>query len=282
MNATHDPTPPDVPYASPASELLALGDEFARDDAWPDYPARFGFTAEHIPELIRLATDRALNSVGGDGPEIWAPIHAWRVLAQLRAEEAAEPLVDLLSWVEDNDFAFDELPVVFGMLGGEAMPAVRVFLADGDADLWSRAAAAEGLRRIAEAEPERRNEVVAALVERLGEFATNDPALNAFLIGELIDLHATEAAPSIERAFEEDAVDISITGDWEDVQIALGLLAHRITPRPHYHAAPRPVAGVARGQTEPRQVGNATKNKQKAARKRKMARESRKRNCRKR
>ena len=38
----------------------------------------------------------------------------------------------------------------------------------------------------------------------------------------------------MEQAFAADKVDISIQGDWEDVQIELGLLAERLTPQPHY------------------------------------------------
>ena len=38
----------------------------------------------------------------------------------------------------------------------------------------------------------------------------------------------------IQEAFEAGAVDESVSGDWEDVQVALGLLGERTTPRPRY------------------------------------------------
>jgi hypothetical protein len=42
----------------------------------------------------------------------------------------------------------------------------------------------------------------------------------------------------MEKAFAAKRVDISIPGDWEDVQIQLGLLDERLTPAPHYVRLP--------------------------------------------
>lgn len=51
-----------------------------------------------------------------------------------------------------------------------------------------------------------------------------DPGLNGFIISDLVDLQAVQAAPIIKRAFAAECVDLSVMGDWEDVQIKLGLL----------------------------------------------------------
>ena len=45
-----------------------------------------------------------------------------------------------------------------------------------------------------------------------------------------------KSAPVIERAFAAGCVDISVRGDWEDVQVELGLARERITPKPDYLA----------------------------------------------
>ena len=55
-----------------------------------------GFSREHVPELLRMACDPELNEADSDDPRVYAPLHAWRVLGQLRAPEAAAPLADLL------------------------------------------------------------------------------------------------------------------------------------------------------------------------------------------
>ena len=103
------------------------------------------------------------------------------------------------------------------------------------------------------------------------------PGLNGFLINSLIDLRAVEAASLMERAFAADSVDISIMGDWEDVQIELGLLDERQTPKPHYVSLPGwlpptpppPAEATAQQQwKEERKVERRRWSKRKAQRKR--------------
>lgn len=76
-------------YPPPVDKLLTYGDcRNFRD--WPDYLA-LGFTHEHVDDLIRMGTSEELNWADSDSPEVWAPIHAWRVLGQLKAEAAITP-----------------------------------------------------------------------------------------------------------------------------------------------------------------------------------------------
>ena len=58
---------------------------------WRDYTA-MGFTAEHVPALLRMSADPELNEADSDDPRVYAPLHAWRVLGQLGVAEAAVPL----------------------------------------------------------------------------------------------------------------------------------------------------------------------------------------------
>jgi len=60
-----------APYPPPLDRLLTLGDAWKMQD-WPDYLA-LGLGPEHIPDLIRLATDPALNDADSDNAEVWAP-----------------------------------------------------------------------------------------------------------------------------------------------------------------------------------------------------------------
>ena len=75
-------------YQPPVDQLLSYGNPGTPTAEWPDYVGEFGLTAEHIPDLIRMATDRKLNLANVDSLEVWAPLHAWRALGQLRAEAA--------------------------------------------------------------------------------------------------------------------------------------------------------------------------------------------------
>jgi HEAT repeat protein len=224
-----------TPYLPPLDQLLALGrPEVGYRTPWPDYLA-MGFTGEHVPELIRMATDAELVESGEDIPEAYGGVHAWRTLGLLRAEAAIGPLIELLGDTDDK-WALDELPEVMGMIGPAAFDPLRATLTRWSLqqDSWVAGAAGRGLVEIAMRFPDARDTVVAALTRQLRWWARHDPGLNTILIAELVVLEAMEAAPVIEEAFAGGAVDTRLIPDWEDVQVALGLLPERITPKPPY------------------------------------------------
>jgi Protein of unknown function (DUF1186) len=227
---TDQPTQPT--YSPPVDHLLTYGDVRGQID-WPDYLA-LGFTEEHVPELIRMALDPKLNWADADSLEVWAPIHAWRTLGQLRAHAAIEPLLALLHMFEEDngsDWVSEDLPEVYGMIGAAAIPALTGYLRDESHPEYPRATASNSLVRIAQEHPDFRAECIAAITATLEYFENNDEGLNAFLISDLVDLKAVEALPVIERAFAADAVDLMVQGDWEDVQIEMGVKDHRDTER---------------------------------------------------
>lgn len=259
-------------YGPPVDALLGRGMPAYSLNEWADYPAEHGLGTEHVPDLVRMATDPALHDADADSPEIWAPVHAWRALGQLRAEAAVEPVLRLLEEASvDNDWAFTDLPTVLALIGRPAIPALRRFLTEPKAGTGPYNAAAEALRNMADLDPSLRDEAVATLSERLEAHAENDPDLNAFLISFLTDLRAVEAAPIMERAFAADDVDEFVSGDWEDVQVELGLLEKRLTPPRSYRPDPVPAAPQP---AEP----HAPKNKSRKQSKRKMQKQSRKQN----
>lgn len=271
-------------YPAPVDRLLTLGEAPIRRWPWPDYVAELGLGAEHVPALVRMGTDDALLWADAGTPDVWAPVHAWRALGQLRAEEAVEPLLGLFDALPDDDAVKDELPRVFGLIGRAAIPPLARYLAEPAHDLWTRVAAARALAEIAGQDPSVRDRIVALLTERLEGFGENVPELNAFLISYLLDLHAAEAAPLMERVFAAGRAPVGVAGDWEDVQVALGLLAERRTPRPPLfpeldelmqRLSERGKArSVARAPTPPQDAGAKAGAKSRA--KRKMARQSRK------
>ncbi|MDW8325168.1 MAG: hypothetical protein RMK99_01270 [Anaerolineales bacterium] len=222
----------DYPY--PVSKLLQLGRP-AKERL--DYRA-LGLDESHIADLMRLATDEYLNRESEVEIETYAPVHAWLALGQLRAVEAIDSLLSCLRYIDehDDDWASELLPEVFGEIGPAAIMPLRRYLEDATHSLWARVAAASGLAAIGERHPAARGECVAALTAQLEKFHENGPALNAFVLSYLLDLQAVEAAPVMESAFAAQAIDISIAGDWEDVQISLGLRSQRDTPRPNYAA----------------------------------------------
>jgi hypothetical protein len=237
QNATNDAIHQE--YADPVSRLLTAGDAAIFDLVeWPNYPEKYALGSEHIPALIRMACDMALHMGDADGTEIWAPVHAWRALAQMRAEEAIQPLLEFTRVDLDDDAVAQEFATVFGMIGPAVIAPIGGFLEDRSIGWLSASLVTDGLKEVVRRYPECRDECVATLTGFLAHASDNDPVANGGAISTLIDLAAVEAIETIRDAFRMDAVDISIAGDLEDVEIDLGLRQRRVTPRPRYHFAP--------------------------------------------
>ena len=214
-------------YRPPVDKLLTLGQP-KRHGPGVDYTG-LGISREHVPELIRMATDEALNSAPSKTLFVWAPVHAWWALAQLRAEEAIVPLLGLLRRIDEanDDWVGEDLPRALAAIGPAAIPPLMEYLANPAHGEWARVAAAGTLGRIGQQYAEARGECVARLTAQLTRFADQPIHLNALLISPLLDLRAVEAAPIMEKAFASGRVDETVAGDWEDVQIELGIKTQR-------------------------------------------------------
>ena len=222
-------------YTGPVARLLIIGDaSLFKPVEWPNYPELYGLGNEHIPALIRMACDLSLHRGDTEGAEIWAPVHAWRALAQLRAVEAIEPLLEFTRIELEDDAVSQEFTTVLGMMGPAAIAPIAAFLADRTVTWMGASLATAGLAEIVKAHPECRDECVRILTRLLEHGTDSAPMANAFTISSLLDLKAVEAIDTIRDAFRRGTVDFSIAGDLEDVEIELGLRARRSTPRPYY------------------------------------------------
>jgi hypothetical protein len=274
-------------FSTPVSKLISLGDAAARGLAWPNYAA-FGITTEHIPELIRIIQE--VEAFWPDeeleADEISAPIHAWRALGQLKTQQAIQPLMALIEKNEEleSDWVMEEIPEVMGMIGSVCIPALRAYLLTPGRKTWACVTCSHCLAEIGKQHPDSWADCVAALQAGLEQFSENDETINAFLISYLADLRAVEAVPLVERAYQADVVDQSVMGDFEEFQIALGLLEKRITPPPRYHHFDAPQAQAEwEADKKSRQVEERRQRQQaqKEKKKRKQAAKNRKKGKRK-
>ena len=214
-----------APYLPPVDRLLKLGAEPARRRTWPDYRT-LGLEPRHVAALVRMATDPAHFAAAERDPASWAPVHAWRALGQLQAQEAAAPLLSLLQQRRDDYWVQEEVPGVLGMIGAAALHGATLLLFDEEKDEDLRMAAATVIGNVALTHPDRLDEAAAVLVKQLEDWPHQAPSLNAFLVAELAGLGeaAAAAAPVMEAAFAAGAVNQALCGTWEDVQVDLGLL----------------------------------------------------------
>ena len=208
---------------------MRYGDPRERKDGVKYLTAGIG--SEHVPELIRMATDENLNNALSDSPEVWAPLHAWRTLGKLRAESAIEFLLTLFRRIDeqDDDWVLEDLPQAIGEIGVSALPALSACLADTSRKLGACEAAAISVKEIGRLHPESRSQCVAILSDQLGKSREKGRSLNGAIVSLLLDLEAIEAAPCMEQAFAAGLVDESVAGDWEDVQIELGIKEEHAT-----------------------------------------------------
>jgi HEAT repeat protein len=212
-------------YVPPIDQLLTYGEgKNSRSEDWPDY-LELGFTLEHVPDLIRMASDEELNNAPTESLEVWAPLHAWRTLGQLHAEAAIEPLVTLRETLEDNDWASEELPQVLGMIGPAALPPLAALLADITYDDELRIGVITSIEEIGTHWPEARTACVETLTQQLELFEENEPEINGFLAFSLAKLHAIEAVPLVKQAYAAGCIDPMVMGNWDDAQVEFGLLS---------------------------------------------------------
>lgn len=227
-------------YTEPVSKLLILGRPNGQE--WLDY-LQMGFTREHIPELIHLLEDKELRwmekpdelAEDEDLAEWYGQIHAWRALAQLKAEEAIPALLKNLQEIDefDDEWYGEDSFEVFPMIGPAAIQPLAEYLADTEHGTWARVAVSASLAKMAEAHPETKEECVTAIVAALQKYKDNEESLNGSLISDLMEMNAArEHLGLIEEAFKADCVDEFVNGDFEDIQIELGLIEKRTTPPP--------------------------------------------------
>ncbi|RMH73266.1 MAG: PBS lyase [Cyanobacteria bacterium J007] len=145
------------------------------------------------------------------------------MLGQLRSPSAVEPLIKLFKLYDDWDWFDEEIIDVFHLIGPAAIPELSAYFSNDDNEIYNRILVANTLQKIGNTYPESRERCIEILIEELKFYKKNDIELNGFLVSFLLDLKAVQAAELIERVFAEDRIFESICGDWDRVQVELGL-----------------------------------------------------------
>ena len=116
------------------------------------------------------------------------------------------------------------------------------------------------------------------------DFDEDELIVASFTMRQLVELKATEAAGVIEKLFAKDRIDLMVQGDWEDIQIGLGLKSERSTARPKFPLLPRlfqnfeAITPPQNEETPEVAKKSSSANKAKKKSKRKMEAKSRKKN----
>ncbi|HTK08978.1 MAG TPA: hypothetical protein VL485_17545 [Ktedonobacteraceae bacterium] len=210
-------------YTEPVERLRHISElEPKTDIESTDYAQEYGLSRADIPELIRMATDKDFLEEGSSDLDFAATVYALEALIQFKAEEAIEPLLILFKEYHDNDWAMPALARYYSAIGPKTMPVINSLLADSTLDVYARSFAALCFETIGLEHPEARLECIQTLVATLNT-EQKEHDLNGFILGHLLHLKAVEALPDVERAYQEERVDLSIVGDWDTFQVEIGV-----------------------------------------------------------
>lgn len=158
-------------------------------------------------------------------------LYAWRALKSLDTPVDISELLTALELYQDHDWALDELPGVVAAAGERALAPTLDYIQNAERDEFLRSLAVEILPLVGHDHPELRATIVEQLTTLLAQQTAETPELNAFLVSALLDLKALESLVVINKAYEDNKVAIAIVGDFEDVEIELGLRTERTKPR---------------------------------------------------
>jgi hypothetical protein len=210
--------PTDEPYPEPVDALRHLGRP--EEEEAEQRRSELGLTQEHVPDLVRMARDRRLNTLPGDIDDIWAPIHALHALKHLDISQHIEQILTLFD--VESDWHDKVLTEVLASAGAHAMEPTCRYLQDETRWSFGRTRVAEVLAMLVKTDSELRPQAVETLSEVLQDAEQNDEVLNSFLVDSLVELEADEKLPVIRHAFETGRVDEMVRGDWATVLDELG------------------------------------------------------------
>jgi len=118
---------PNEPPSDPVATLRTTGADFPEELE----NAILALGQAAVPSLIALLEDKALGFVDtpGDG---WPPIHAARLLGELRAEEAIQPFLRLLREGDEESVLLDQAELNLPKIGPAIVEPVFTALAEAD------------------------------------------------------------------------------------------------------------------------------------------------------
>ena len=162
-----------------------------------------------VGPLLALAIDTDL--LEEEAPECYAPLHALRLLGELRPLEMIQPL--LREFPLDSPFPDDELirlwqievPQMIGRIGAAAVEPLWAIADDESWSIEARGVALEALSYITLVDPSLYDTIVAGLRERLA--SEGDKSFNGYVVAALANLGVPEVYKDVMALYREGRID---------------------------------------------------------------------------
>lgn len=162
-------------------------------------------------------------------------LHAFFLLAEIRAEESLPKLLSFLECDDDflrywiGDHITETLWQSIYDLGFSNTTLLRKFVMQPGVGTYSKSCASEALCQMVLHHPEKREEVLNVFSEILGRFAhatVDDNIIDSDFLGltisDALDCHLHELKPVIKTLFERGYVSTGICGHYKEVEKAFG------------------------------------------------------------
>ena len=229
--------------------LFEFGKPESHDaSTWPNYLDN-GFGREDIPSLTQIIQDELpQRQLTTPKTEMWASLYACRILSQLTSdpkadlEEALSAIIGQIEGWSDDPWAQLELPYVLSAFDEAAIEPLSFIMNDNDANEYSRVLAIVSLTEIAKKKKTKSTDIADELYDYLRNPDWDAKILNGFVIDTFIQLEGEDLSESIEEIrefFRKKAVEITICGDQEEIEILAGLRSERVTPKPDFSIYPK-------------------------------------------
>lgn len=210
----------DTPVANLVRSLRSVG--LRPDDRLVEQ--MLGRGDEAVAPLLELALDT--ERLGGEEPGSLGPVHALRLLGELRPLHMAEPLLRALPLPVEMQTAQalylwqQEMPQIVARLGADVLPTLLAIIDDEAADAEQRGAAVETLGYLHATTPELRSELADLL--RMRWATITDPTVRGYMVEALGELGAKDMYAPVMAAYREGTVDREVMTAAEARQLLLG------------------------------------------------------------
>ena len=168
---------------------------------------------------------------GWEEEEMNFSLHAFMLLAELRAEESLPKILEVLRQDEGFfDFWFGDHTTgtiweSLYYLGNQQLDVLKKFVQEPGVNTYAKTAVSRAITQIAYHQPERNEEIGQWYGEVLDFFVNSLPGDNVIdsdtiglLICDVADLKYKTLLPQIKKLYEKEYVSLAVTGEYEEIE----------------------------------------------------------------
>lgn len=210
------------------AKLRALPDPIFADRKWPDY-AVLGFGEKEVEDLLDLASAFYLSKEQSD-EESSVSIHAWRSLGMLGLPSLLPDFLTLSIGCDDiaDEWFVEDFGRLLGLLGMSVLKELVEAVYSTPEYPCLAHGMLEALPLMVKDATDRKRAL--GILMQLFDYEPFDRTDRALVLSSLVELKAVEEIGVIRELFAKNRVDLTVAGDCEAVEIALGLRKERETP----------------------------------------------------